>query len=616
MPNLAGVFDMRSQPADTAELVTRLARVLRVPGVDYTSRSWHDERFAAVNLLTGIWDNLDQPVISGDIVLFLDGVVSNLRELVTGESEKPTEHAGFSPARVCFALYSQHGDNFVRNLNGQFNILIYDRHDRVVKVFNDRLAYRPFYYFCADGLALFGVEKKALFASLGNTPALDGMGVLEFLTFGHNLGDRTVFSGIDAMPQGSVLDFRNGRGHVRRYWRLAYDNRDAVPPLNEAARELGRRVCGAVSRSTRHAHRYGIFLSGGLDSRTTAGALARVHPDVVSFTFGRADDPDFKYGRQLAGELGFAHCRLSYDDVSFLDVLPRIVWRTEGAIPFNDTLSIAHHERIRENADIILNGHFGDVLTGGHLLPALFLLRDSRQLVKHIITKRSMLSLDASRSLFKPSFAEEAYSEMVRGIEHSLLAFGEPSQPLACNLWDMTVRQRRYTFSSAAVDRYVLEQVTPFTDNDVTEWMLKMPLRYLFGQRVYKRMILQTFPEIKHVPWAKTGHPIAGGFVRDMAALGRLFATRRLQRLIAPARSIAAAPNLSNFGGRKDLDVFWEALPTDMLDIGAVRSAARAALEGAGSTTALFLLLTLAACIRLFRSADLTKGPPETLTLF
>lgn len=615
MPNLAGVFDMRSAPRETAGVLPRLARVLDVPGVDYTVRLWCDERFGAVNLLTGICGNLDQPAVNpGDFVLFLDGEIANLvgAWMVVAKERGREGYPG--PARACLELYQRYGDGFVESLNGQFNILLYDQRNSSVKVFNDRLAYRPFYYRCADGLALFGLEKKALFAGLGGTPPFDHMGILEFSTFGHNLGDRTIFAGVQAMPQGSVLEFRDGRATARHYWRPVYETRRGGETLDEGARELGRRLCHAIELRALGDRQFGISLSGGLDSRAVAGALARVRPNVTTFTFGADDSPDLRYGQQLSEKLGFAFCRLSYENVSRAGLLPQVVWRTEGAIPFNETYTIAEHHRMRSNAEVVLNGHFGGVLSGALLLPEQFLARDLRELSGQILAKRTMLRPQTLREVFKRSFLREAYAEMVGGIERSLGQFEEQRLPLVCNLWNMTVRARRFTFCSPAVDRYLFEQVTPFTDNDVVDWMLGMPLRHLFGQRVYKRMILQTFPGLASVPWAKTRKPLSRSFVLDMALEARLFAAKRMRRFVGLARA-AGREELGDLETHVGSRLVLDAFPDELFDRDGVRRTIHAALQGTGPAVPLFVLLTFAESARLFGARALTALPPETRPL-
>lgn len=603
---------MDGGPADTAAAIVNLERVLGVPGLDYTVRSWRDDRFGAVNLLSGLCGNLDQPAVQGKVVLFLDGEVNNLDEVVgTGAA---IEGAPASPAGVCLDLYLSRGDEFVRQLCGQFNILVYDSSHNVVKLFNDRMAYRPFYYWCENGLAVFALEKKALFTALGRTPPLDPAGVLQFMAFGHNLNEDTVFSGVKTLPPACVLRFEDGRGVTERYWKAAYAPHPSTESSREAAAEFGRRLCRAVERSASLDRRYGIFLSGGLDSRAAAGGLARTGKHIEAVTFGGDESADLRYGRTLAERFGFVHHQLQYAHTSLADIMPRIVWRTEGAIPFNETLSIAHHRFVRSKADVIVTGHFGDALSGGHILPGQLLARDMNRLTEHIVDKRSILHLPMLRSLMNKSFVKEAYPEMVGGITKTLVEFGEERLPKACNLWDMTVRQTRFTFCSPAIDRYLFEPLTPFTDNEVVEWLLVMPTKNLFGQKVYKRMIIDTFPEIADVPWASTDKPVPANFAFDMAEQAWQYAAKHFRRKTA-SRPVPVDERVRDFSRFAAGSAAQDALPGELFDRDAVAKAARSAEKGTWPAYPLYLLMTLSECARLFGASGPSEPPAEASPL-
>jgi asparagine synthase (glutamine-hydrolysing) len=613
MPNLAGILNMGAGTIDLQASIARLVRVLGVEGIDYAIRSYQDRDFCAVNLLNGICGNLEQPATNGQsLVLFLDGEIVNLGEVWRGAGDAEDSLTMPAPAAVCLTLFERHGEDFVKMLNGQFNIVIYDRSARTVRVFNDRLAYRPFYYRCVDGVAMFGLEIKSILAALERAIPFEPRGILEFFTFGHNLDDRTLFSDVRVLPPGSILELKSGRAHIRRYWRPVYGRSTHASSLDDAARQLGVLLCQATRRRADSARKYGIFLSGGLDSRAAGGALARVRNDVASFTFGDEDSCDLVYGQRLAAQLGFKRHRLSYKDVSLTEFLPRVVWRSEGSIPFHLTLSIAHHSRIRREAEVIFNGHFGDALSGGHLLPSLFAVRNNRELARHILRKRTQLRLASLQPLFKRAFLDGVYPEMVQGIEESLLEMGEDRLPLTYNLWDMVVRQTRSTFCSSAVDRYLLEPVTPFTDNDLLDWMLCQPIHWLFGQRLYKRMVVRTFPEIANVPWARTGRRVTTNFVVDMAVLASLFAAKRLKRMTAMPRTSIVAPRLRTSAKYREVRVPVDLLPGDVFERAAVPEIISSTLGGRQSATLLYLLLTFTECARLFGSGNVTEQPVES----
>lgn len=612
MPNLAFIFDMRERPTDPGPAVARMTRVLDVPGVEYTIRSWRDDRFGGVNLLTGTCDNLEQPAVDDrGTVLFLDGEIVNLEEVWRREVGSGSGGRAPSAAQACLDLYCSRGEDFVAELNGQFNVVVYEPGHRRVRVFNDRLGYRSGYYWFQDGVGIFALEMKAIFVALGRTPPMDPMGMLEFIAFQHSLNDHTVFGGVRVMTLGTVLEFHDGKSALRHHWRPEYKENPDARSLDAAARELSRRLCDAMARWTRRPRRYGIFLSGGLDSRAVAGALAESTRDVTSFTFGSDRSPDLIYGRGIAERLGFSFHRLRYEDVSLVENLPRVVWRVEGSIPFNQPLSIAHHAAMRANAQVIFNGHFGGAASGCRFLPGHFIARNPAQLTKHILATRTVLQGRRLRSLFNAAFFDEAFPEMSRRLERTITAFGEDRMPIAYQLWEVTDHQARFTFRSSSVDRYVVEQVTPFTDRDVADWMMGLPLWQLVGQRVYKRMLVEHFPAAAAVPWSKTGRAIPSNFALDMATQGWRFATKRLRKMVAGPDPAAPSPLLTGLDPYLNGDLVVDALPQDVFDPDGVRRMLRAAWAAGQISKSAYVLMTLAECIRLFGSQTPDVIPPE-----
>ena len=345
-------------------------------------------------------------------------------------------------------------------------------------------------------------------------------------------------------------------------------------------------------------------MSGGLDSRFVA-EHSRTNAEVTAFTFGEEDTRDVRYARLLADRLGIRHRPLGPVRGIEPSIVRDVVWRNEGSIPFPDCLSIVHHRAIRSEAVIIFNGHFGDSISGGHMLPALFLLRNREQLISHILAKRTLLTRDRFRRLFRPEILPTVDSRLRDAVQATLVPLEEKRIPLLFNLWDMTVRQRRYTFSTPSVDRYVFEQLSPFLDNEVHELALSLPVRWLIGQRSYIRAILIAFPEIAEVPWARTGRPIERHFVTRLGKLGWEYIQRRLarrsRRRVQPSqceRSLLQSQSLremtSQFLGS-------DSFPHQLLDSRAIG----ALLDEHFSATAqhdleVSLLLTLAAASELF----------------
>jgi asparagine synthase (glutamine-hydrolysing) len=619
MPGIAGILDLRATPSDVTAVLRKFASILDVRGVEYRECSWRDSRFGVVNLLGANSDSPDQPAFSSDAnrVMFLDGEVCNLEELRHGLSNAEVGLASNSAIGLCMALFERHGDSFVESLNGEFNIVIYDRPAAAVKVFSDRWGGRRLHFMRRDGLFLFSLERKAILAASNAETRFDPLGILALFTFGHDLGRSTVFEGLEVMPAASVLSFDASGLSCWPYWRPRYAPRPHTNSLADSAQELGRRLCRATRMRAENKERPGIFLSGGLDSRAVAGALGTVRRDVTAFTFGTDESDEVRFARQMAKRLGFEHRQLRYGDVSWSGVLPRVVWRTECSLPFTETLSTEQHRYIHSEVQVVFNGHFGDVLSGGHIMPRQFMVRSPEKLTDHILAKRTRMQLPGLRRIFRKQFLEGAYPEMFASVRQTLEAFEEDRMPLLYNLWDMTVRQRGLSFASGAVDRYVFDQVTPFVDNEVVDWALGIPLRYLVGQRAYKRMIVHTFPSIADVPWTRTRRPVPTSFLCDVARQGSMFALRRLRRLTGRKRSAGKA----HAPGRRRRYLHLERmitdrladdrLPAEVFDLESVGLVLEEHFSGGGFTHEVACLLTLAEGSRLFIEQQLDSPPSE-----
>jgi asparagine synthetase B (glutamine-hydrolysing) len=510
-------------------VLSRQADVLSVRGVSFQRRQWADHQFGAVNLLKPDIDELEQPAqLPGGQVLFLDGEIYNIAELARTGSRAGSDRGGL--VAQCLELYASDPIGTARRLNGSFNLAYYDPQRHLLHLVSDRLGSRPLYYQERRGILYFALEQKAILAAHGDAPAFDDLALLQLAAFGHQLGERTMFAGISVLPPGSLLTAGANGVTITSYWRAAYHRGHKGGP--EASAELARRFIAATQRRTvRRRAPLGIFLSGGLDSRFVAGALATTHAPVSAFTFGEEANRDVRFARQIASRLGFSHQVYAHRGHDFTATLPQFVWRTEGTMSFPEGLSIEFHRHIWPRARVIFNGHLGDALSGGHLLPELFWL-PRRDLAAHILRKRTRLSKERLRALCAPEHFDALYHQLTSSVAYGLDSLNEDRTALLYNLWDLDVRQRRYTQSTPAVDRYVLEPVSPFLDNDVVELCLGLPISELFGQRCYLRAILDAFPSCADVPWARTGRAIERNHALRLSRLGAESVLRKSRRML------------------------------------------------------------------------------------
>lgn len=197
--------------------------------------------------------------------------------------------------------FRERGPEIVRRLHGSFALAILDpdRNEALLAV--DRIGTRPLAYAFSPAGLVFGSTLDALRAHPDIQPALSLQGVFDYLYFNMVPSPGTVYSGLHKLEPAQYLHYRAGRSETRTYWLPSFtDDRDA--DFNTLAHALRDTLARAVRRADPE-QAAGAFLSGGLDSSTVSGMLARVRgarPRTYSIGFDVPGYDEIEYARIAA----------------------------------------------------------------------------------------------------------------------------------------------------------------------------------------------------------------------------------------------------------------------------------------------------------------------------
>ena len=312
----------------------------------------------------------DQPFLSDDgaVALVQNGEIFNFIELAAELREAGVECRTQSDTEVLLRAYLHWGAEFVHRLNGMFAIAIWDERDRALRLYRDRIGVKPlFVHEDARGFA-FASEIKALLAG-GVEPVLDRQAIDLFLTFNYVPPPHTAFAGIRHLPPGCMAEVRHGRPmRIRRWWSLT--GRDiAERRESEWSEEFLALFDDAVRLRLRADVPFGAFLSGGVDSSSVVGFMARHMPrPVKTFSIG-FDDPRFDesgYARMAAERFGTEHVEQIVDP-DMMRLWPRVLWHLDqphGDVSFMPTYRVA--ELAGRHVKMVLTGDGGDELFAGY----------------------------------------------------------------------------------------------------------------------------------------------------------------------------------------------------------------------------------------------------------
>lgn len=341
MCGIAGWFDMRGVPAQP-ELgqVRSMLQAIAHRGPD--GLGWHCDgpavlahaRLAVVGLDSGA-----QPLHDtvGPSHLVCNGEIFNHRALRAQLEADGERFATDSDCEVILPLYRRHGQRFVKHLNGQFALALWDGRQQQLVLARDAVGMRPLYYAQVGSRLAFASEAKALLALPGLRPALDPLSLADLFSTWAVRPGASHFLGIHSLPPGhmAVVDARGVRLH--RWWDWPFDDALVAPDHSDAdwEEQLAKCLSQAVELQLQAEVPVAAYLSGGLDSSLLCAlanqqSKSRLHTFGLSFDEARLDEAEHQ--RQLARFLNVEHTavRCSTDDMA--QAFRQAVWHAEAPL--------------------------------------------------------------------------------------------------------------------------------------------------------------------------------------------------------------------------------------------------------------------------------------------
>ena len=427
MCGIFGYWDRRRQPLPETAL-TAMAQSLVHRGPD-DEGIWHQpQRGVAVgNRRLSIIDigGGHQPFISddGQVAVVQNGEIFNYIELAAELRAQGVQLKTASDTEVILRLYEREGMAFVSKLNGMFAIAIDDAREDALILIRDRIGVKPL-YIADDGQRMcFGSEIKALLAL--NVPdvrmqrslfAIDSIAIDHYLTFNYIPAPWTIYQGVRHVMPGTWMKFtRAGQVQMQRWWSLA-DQRERDYRFDDWADEFMAILDDATRIRLRADVPWGAFLSGGVDSSTIVGLMARhVQAPVKTFCIG-FDDPRYDesaFALQAAQRFGCHHTS-EIAELNMLARWPKVLWHLDqphGDASFMPTLRVS--ELAARHVKVVLTGDGGDELFAGYDKYAAFFARPDAASLGNDAFQRtyfdsiSLFSPEAKRALYRPEVQQQ-----------------------------------------------------------------------------------------------------------------------------------------------------------------------------------------------------------------
>ncbi len=424
-----------------------------------------------------------QIVFNGEIYNYLE-----LRRELSSEFDFQTD----SDTEVLLAAYRKWGANFLDRLIGMFALIIWDEQTKSLFAARDRFGVKPLYYHeSSDGTLFLSSEIKAIHAA-GIRREPNGKIWADYLTFGlTDHCEETFWKGIDKLPAGHFLVWKNNRTTVSRWYDLAGKSGDEFDSRSDA--EVREEYLELLKDSVRLRFRadvpVGINLSGGVDSSTLLGlvhTLEKEESSVAAYTFTTGDEryDELFWVRQMLEktEHPLIISQLNAEEVPDLAAsVQDFQDEPFGGIP---TLAYAKlFENARKNGTIVLlDGNGMDEQWAGY---DYYSANGNQTSLVQGTTEKPVrpecLSPDF-RALAETFKFENVYSDKLRNLQYRDVFY--------------TKIPRAMRYNDRVSMRSATELREPFLDHRLMELAFRQPLNRKIANGVHKKMLREIVKKI------------------------------------------------------------------------------------------------------------------------
>ena len=305
----------------------------------------------------------------GSVSIVYNGEIYNFHELKDRLEAAGHKFKTHCDTETVLHGYEEFGPDCLKDLRGMFAFAIWDAKKQVLFIARDRAGKKPLYYSVTKrGSLIFGSELKVLLQHPDVEREIDPKALDAYFTLGYIPDPYSIFKNVNKLPPGHYLTFSEGRLDVKQYWDFNFNPSDSLRE-EDYLEELRFLLDESVRLRLISDVPLGAFLSGGIDSSTIVGLMARHSAQPVkTFSIGFHEDSynELKYARMTAQKFGTDHHEF-FVTPEICSVVDELAWFMDE--PFADQATIPNYvvsKLAREHVKVVLSGDGGDELFAGY----------------------------------------------------------------------------------------------------------------------------------------------------------------------------------------------------------------------------------------------------------
>ena len=315
-----------------------------------------------------------QPMYSEDgrYIIVFNGEVYNFLEIKAKLASCGYSFSSHTDTEVVLKSFTEWREQSFSMFNGMFAFAIWDKEQKELFLVRDRFGIKPLYYSYLNNTLSFASEMKAILEVSENTMHINMQALVEYMWYGNSLSQNTIYTEIEELLPGCYLKTEGKKISISTYWSLS-----SIVISNEGqseenvVKETQRRLEEAVKSHLISDVPVGVFLSGGIDSSAITAFASKHYSGKIStysvgFDFAKGVN-ELAKAKSVAKYFGTHHNELHISADNIPEIMETLVLHHDE--PFGDAANIPLYllsKEIKGSIKVVLQGDGGDEIFGGY----------------------------------------------------------------------------------------------------------------------------------------------------------------------------------------------------------------------------------------------------------
>ena len=413
--------------------------------------------------------------------------------------------------------------DFVKYLNGSFCLFFVQKKTGEIYFATDRLNTKKIFNFKNSKKLLFTNDVNLLPLNECN---LNYAGVASYLINGALYNDLTLFDEIKKLERASLHKIVDFEIISEKYWDYYFNNEYESKSETELSEELNNLYLKSLNRIIKGKKNIFISLSGGYDSRAITAMLrnyvnSNFNIMCFSHNFGNINkDTDSDVARQIADNLGYSFKLLNSYNGNPFHTIKYNAEHGQGLAYFcveSDAWEEINKDFEKREDSILLVGD----------------MNDGTFKEFHGNNKRALERTQIYESFFLKEYGNYFSPDILQNLcenwnrEYDKILNKVSCQDNMINLLDyLYIDQRIPNVNSIARECFQMpfvETATPYYNNDVLDFMGKLPPSLRNNKKLHRIALETNYPEIFRIKFPSTGWGNEPNWLNEINSFSEVF---------------------------------------------------------------------------------------------